>query len=86
MHYLSSEAARLDQKPPRIQLLMTCLVTNIRRDGSLSAEDRAATLLECRRSLQEISFTSASVYISLGENISLDESEFEAEVSRLKKK
>ena len=86
MNYLSSEEARLDQKSPRIHLLMTCLVTNIRRDGSLSAEDRAATLLECLRSLQEISFTSASVYISIGEDISLDESELEAEVSRLAKK
>jgi hypothetical protein len=86
MANLSSEQASPEEKTPRIHLLMTCLVTNIRRDGSISSDERAEALIECLKSLQEMSFVSASIYISIGDDIRIDKSKFDAEVNQLSKK
>ncbi len=68
---------------PNLHLLMTCLVTNIRRDGSISPNDRAKTLIECLRSLRELTFSSASIYISIGEDIELSELDIQEEIMNL---
>ncbi len=58
-------------------LLMTCLVTNLRRDGSQSLEDRVEMLYRTLRSLSTLPIDSASFYIEFGSDVILDLSRLE---------
>lgn len=54
---------------PRIHLLFTCLVTQVRRDGSFSAVNRAEYLLRTLRSLRKLGLDSASFCISVSNEL-----------------
>lgn len=60
----------------KVHLFMTCLVTNIRRDGSISPIDRGSALMECLESLSIFPFSSASFHIEIGPEVNLDQKAF----------
>lgn len=53
----------------KLHLTMTCLVTNIRRDGSVSSNDRFDMLRRSLESLRRIELHSASFFIELGQDL-----------------
>jgi hypothetical protein len=68
---------------PKISLLWTCLVTNIRRDGTKVNVDRVDYLERTLESLKAIDFHSANVYLQLGPDLGKGLSDFSASLGEL---
>lgn len=54
---------------PKISLLWTCLVTNVRRDGSLSSTDRLDYLQQTLGSLENLTLHSAHIFVEFGADV-----------------
>lgn len=71
------------QAKPKVSLLWTCLVTNVRRDGSTSQVDRLEYLSSTLSSLIGIEFHSAHVYIEFGEDVDFRSKDFPSRFEEL---
>lgn len=75
--------AILEPMRTNIHLLMTCLVTNTRRDGSRATADRAEIFRLCIESLADVEFASASFYIEIADDVDLTAEEVQELVANL---
>ena len=66
---MTDSALKAERVGPRVSLLWTCLVTNVRRDGSLSSADRVEFLGRTLDSLANLTLHSAHVFIEFGSDV-----------------
>lgn len=66
---MTGSTASCAGKPLKISLLWTCLVTNVRRDGSKSSTDRLEYFQRTLDSLKEIKLHAAHVFIEYGSDL-----------------
>jgi hypothetical protein len=66
---MTESAVTYAEKPLRISLLWTCLVTNVRRDGSISSADRVEFLRRTLDSLANLTLHSAHVFVEFGSDV-----------------